>query len=445
MSQSFKFSGEESPQNNEPMELSWLDRPLSGLSSVLGWLLALAIFVGMTTLFGGVTQLDSILSTYSSWFIAHGNVSCAYPPGSSIGIAVTAPLYTLVAGGLSFVFGVGHGAAFPTQAALGSHCLTWLAPIRHWSSNTHALTATLRFGYVGWLALMIGVIAVIRSSGRGRTGWEPLTLVIIACTPPVFMCLQYLFHPQDLLSMGLLLCGVASFQRQRWTLAGIMLGLAFTAQQFAILVLVALLILASNSGRLKLAFGATVTWMVISLPLIVATSGRAFRATLVGSGLGGSEINSISWNLHITSSAAVDLWRIMPILSTAILAIWAKRRLGQAAFGPVPLMALVATALSMRLIFDEGLYGYYFMAVCVALILLDVLRREFRIELIAWIALIVLVFDPLPWGYDPLLRNVQLWIWQLLLVTPAVWLSFSPLLGAIRGFPSKQLLQAVQQ
>ena len=94
----------------------------------LGWLIALAIFVGLTTLFGGLTQLDALLSTYSSWSIAHGNFACAYPPGSSVEISLTAPLYTLIAGGLSFLFGVGHGVAFPTQSALGSRCLTWLGP-----------------------------------------------------------------------------------------------------------------------------------------------------------------------------------------------------------------------------------------------------------------------------------------------------------------------------
>jgi len=279
---------------------------------------------------------------------------------------------------------------------------------------------------------MVGVVAVLRAAHRGRTGWEPLTLLFVACTPPVFMCLQYLFHPQDLLSMGLILCGVASVLRERWVLAGVVMGLAFTSQQFAVLVLIALLVLAPNVGRFKLAAAAVVTWALISLPLVLATSGRALRVALVGSGLGGSEFNSITWQLHITGSAAVDLWRVMPVLVSALLAYWTTRRLGHAALDPVPLMAVVATSLSMRLVFDEGLYGYYFMAVAVALIVLDVLRRRFRIVLIGWFALIVLVFDPLPWGYDPLVHSVQVWIWQLLLVPPAVWLSLSPLLEAIR-------------
>ena len=413
--------------------LPWLDRPLSGWSCVLGWLVALAIFVGLTTLLGGLTQLDALLSTYSSWFIAHGNFACAYPPGSSVEIALTAPLYTLIAGGLSFLFRVGHGAAFPSHSELGSHCLTWLEPIRHWSAQTNALTPTLRFGYLGWLVLMVGVVAVLRTARRGRTGWEPLTLILIACTPPVFMCLQSLFHPQDLLAMGLSLCGVALALRNRWVLTGVVMALALSSQQFSVLVLVVLFVLAPRADRFKLVLATAVTWSIVVLPLAFVTSGRALRVALVGTGLAGTQGKSIAWELHLTGSAMVDVWRLMPIVISAGIAYWTHRRLGPAALRPIPLMALVATALTLRLVFEEGLYGYYFMAVAVSLIVLDVLRRRFRIELVGWLALIVLVFDPLPWGHDRLTYAVPMWIWQILLVGPSVWLSVISLRDAIRS------------
>ena len=420
---------------------SWLDRPLSNGACVLGWLMAFVIFVVLTTVLGGLTQLDALLTTYSSWFIAHGNFACAYPPGSSVQIALAAPLYTLMAGGLSFLFGVGHGAAFPTQSALGSRCLTWLGPIRHWSTQTSALTPTLRFGYLGWLVLMVGVVALIRASRRGNTGWELLTLLLIACTPPVFMCLQYLFHPQDLLAMGLLLCSIAFVLRERWTFAGILMALALTSQQFALLVLVAVLVVAPTAGRIKMVVAMVVTWSLIVVPLAVVTSGRALRVALVGSGLGGTQAKSLAWELHLTGSTAIGVWRLVPIVISVSVAYLTYRRLGPAALTPVPLMALVATSLSLRLVFDEGLYGYYFMAVAVSLIILDVLRRRFRMELVGWLALIVLVFDPLPWGYDRLTYSVPMWIWQVLLVSPAVWLSLSPLILEIRCAREKSSAQ----
>jgi hypothetical protein len=247
------------------------------------------------------------------------------------------------------------------------------------------------------------------------------------------MCLQYLFHPQDLLAMGLILCGVASVLRHRWVWAGVWMGLALTSQQFALLVLVALLVLAPNAGRIKMATAAVLTWTAVVLPLVILSSGRALRVALVGSGLAGSQDKSISFELHLTGTTAIEFWRLVPIVLSAGLGLWTLRRLGRSSLDPVPLMALVATALSLRLVFDEGLYGYYFMAVAVALIVLDVLRRRFRVELVGWLALVVLVFDPFPWGYDRLTYSVPMWIWQLLLVTPAVWLSLSPLLAVTRG------------
>jgi hypothetical protein len=90
-----------------------------------------------------------------------------------------------------------------------------------WSDQTHALTPTLRFGYLGWFVLAAGIVAVMRSSGRGRNGWEPAALIAVACTPPVFMCLQTFFHPQDLLAMGLILLGVSCAQRNAWGWAGV--------------------------------------------------------------------------------------------------------------------------------------------------------------------------------------------------------------------------------
>ena len=45
-----------------------------------------------------------------------------------------------------------------------------------WAKHTGALVPTTWIGCVTWLALMAGVIAWLRASGRGRRGWEPVTL-----------------------------------------------------------------------------------------------------------------------------------------------------------------------------------------------------------------------------------------------------------------------------
>src|SRR5271170_4016479 len=124
----------------EPSPLAqWLDRPRSQQWCVASWFVATAVFVGVVTLTGGLARFDALLSIYSSWSIAHGNVACAFPPGGSVYFPVAAPLYPLVAGGLAVIFRVGHGVPFPNQAALGNHCLNWLAPMNRWDVRANAL------------------------------------------------------------------------------------------------------------------------------------------------------------------------------------------------------------------------------------------------------------------------------------------------------------------
>ena len=74
--------------------------------------------------------------------------------------------------------------------------------------------------------------------GRGSRGWEPATLVVVACLLPVWMCVQSFFHPQDLLAMGLALCAMACACHGRWAGAGVLVALAVLAQQFTLLVAV---------------------------------------------------------------------------------------------------------------------------------------------------------------------------------------------------------------
>src|ERR1700722_17786657 len=108
-------------QRTEPSPFAlWLDRPRSQSWCVASWIVATAVFAGVVTVLGGLTKLDALLSTYSSWAIAHGNVACASPPGSSVYFPLTAPLYPLIAGGLAVLFRVGHGVPFPNQAVLGN-------------------------------------------------------------------------------------------------------------------------------------------------------------------------------------------------------------------------------------------------------------------------------------------------------------------------------------
>jgi hypothetical protein len=464
---------------------SWMDRPLSDRGCIFGWLAATAVFFGWVRLFGGPAYVDAVESVYSTWAIAHGHLACAYPPGTpyhfaGVGhpIPFIAPLWPLISGGVTALTQIGHSVPFPSSAAMGPHCSTALTAITRWSTRSGALTTTMKVGYLCWFPLMAAVIAVLRASGRGRTRWEPLTLLALTCVPCVLMPLLDDFHPQDLLAMGLVLGGVACARRGYWVWAGALLGLAVTSQQFALLVLAPLFIVAPADRRVRFTWAAIGAGAVIVLPMVAVTSGRALGPVLIGSGNQPSVGGPLVWELHLHGTLLVGVSRVLPIVLAMVLASWAVRRLDSAVLEPVPLLSLVATSLSFRLVFEQNLFGYYFMALAAALLLLDAVRRHFRGQLVAWVALVALAFNPAPWQFQfraylpPLLLLLVLallvrdalegrvrwyllawfvlvvaafahfpitslpprhplptWLWQLILVPTGLWLAIEPLVS----------------
>ena len=425
---------------------SWLDVPLSTCSCVIGWLVATGVFLGLVAFLGGPAEGDAAESVYSTWAIAHGHIACAISPATAYHFpsiarpgAFTGPLWPLLSGGVAALMRIGHNVPFPSQSALGPHCSTALAATYKWSVQSGAALPTVRIGYLSWFVLMGGVVAMLRASGRGRCRWEPLALVLMACVPPVLATLVDYFHPQDLVAMGLALGGLACARRGWWIWAGVLLGLAFTSQQFALLVIAPLFVVAPRDRRVRFAGAAFVAAALVMLPLVAFTSGRALSASLLGtgdsSGLGGT----LLWEAHLHGLLLVALSRILPIVVSMFLARWAVLRLGSAVMDPVPLVALIATSLSLRLVFEQNLYGYYFMALAVSLVLLDVVVGRIRGHLVAWLGLLVLAFNPVPWGElsngQPWGLNVRLYLPITLMVIASLFIASDAIRGRIRWYP----------
>ena len=380
-----------------------LDRPLAFGWCVVGWVVASIVFIGLVGLLGGPSRVDAIESIYSTWAVSHGHFACAYPPGAPYHFALIgnpvgfiAPLWPLVSGGIAGLVGVGHSVSFPSQTALGPNCSTALTAMAHWSAEAKALSPTVQLGYLSWFPFMAGVIALLRASGRGRCGWEPALLILLAATPFAVMPLLDDFHPQDLVAMGLVLGGVACVRRGCWIWAGLLLGLAVTTQQFAFLVLAPLVMVAPPTRRIRFVAAAIAAVAFVVLPLTTITSGHALRAVVLGSGNTPSLGGTVLWELHLKGALLVVISRILPILLAAALAWLAARRVGGSVLEPVPLISLVATSLSFRLVFEQNLFGYYFMALAVLLLILDVVQGRIRGQLVAWLSLVVLAFDPVP-------------------------------------------------
>ena len=430
------------PTSNEGFDArttkpSRLDRPLADWWCAIGWLTASVVFVALTTWLGGPTSSDSGVSTFPTWAIAHGQVACAYPPAGTPGLndikPFIAPLYPLLAAALAATFDVGDTVAFPSPRRLGEHCHHAVAAISRWSVRTGAVDPTLRFGYLGWLALLAGAIALLRSVGLGRRLREPLVLVALAVTPPVVMCVQSLFHPQDLLALGLILGGLAFARRSQWWWAGVLIGLAFTAQQFALLAMIPLAVVAPKSGRPRFALGAAVAATLMVVPIAMMSSGRALRAALVGSGLTLPDPGTLMWELHLRAPSALLVARLGSVVAGAVVALWSSRRLREAALEPVALVSLIATALALRLVFEANLFGYYPMAVSVMMVLLVAMgERRLLLPLVGWLAVVTLAYDPLPWGVHPLFRTVPYWVWQVVIVPSGLLLVAAPLVARVR-------------
>jgi hypothetical protein len=317
--------------------------------------------------------------------------------------ALAAPLYPLISSAGAALLRIGHSVAFPTQSQLGPSCADAIVKFFNWSANSSAILPTVRLSYLVWPILLAGIVALVRASGRGKTGWEPLALLLVACTPPVLMCITFYFHPEDILALALALCSVAAVLWRRWNWAGIFLGLACCAQPFALLVGGALLIVAPGRNRIRFAASSLIAAAVIDVPIIIATSGRALKLIVLGSSRVGiidrSTGGTVLWETHWHGFTLFLCSRIAPIAASMLVAWWAARKLGPRVLNPIPLVALITCALTFRLVFEENLFGYYFMAVSVTLILIEVVRGRFRGTVAAWVALEIIAFNPVHEGF----------------------------------------------
>ena len=333
---------------------------------------------------------------------------------------------------------IGHEVAFPALSAGGAPCAAAVQAMNQWSLHTLSLEPTLRIGLVGWVVLMAGVIAFLRASGRGRCVWEPTALVLVACVPPVAMCLAEFFHPQDLVAMGLALAALASARRSAWMASALLVGVAIMFQQFTLLVAVPLLVLAPRPQRRTFVSSIVASVGLIALPVLALTSGRGITSILIGPG--GIAGESLATLTGARGSLLFMLSRIVPLCLAAMVAAWAGRRLGSHALDPIPLTSVVALSLTLRLVFEISVWGYYFMAIAVMLVVLSVIRGRIGVPLVIWLSVLSLVAfggglsETAAFGLTPI------WLCQLALVAGAVGLAGRPLLAAVAERSTSQVI-----
>lgn len=393
--------------------------PALVLAGVLG---AIALYVLAIRVLGGVAEGDAAVSIYSTWAIAHGHLACAYPPPRFHGLGLpriaqpytsVTPFYPVVSAALVAIFRIGHAVPFPSAATLGPNCVHAYQAIFAWSVRASDALTTMQIGYVSAALALVAVVLVWRATGRAMTRRGLGALALTSLSAPVIGCLLEFYHPQDLLALALTLGGLAAAMRKRWGWAGVALGLAVTTNQYALLVAVPFLVVAPRARWWRYAIGLAAAVTVVDLPFLVATGGRAFRAIVIGSGFTRSYGGTVVWETRLQGAPLFVLARVAPIVVAVALAWVVRRRLGERIYEPTTLSSLVGVLLALRLVFEVNLWGYYFAALAVAMLVVEAQRARWRPAVTFWWLTIWLAYDPLPAGFqtNSTILDIHLRVW----------------------------------
>lgn len=407
---------------------AWFDRPLSAPLLFVGMILATIAWFLTVHLAGGIADGDSAQTLLPTVAIAHGQVSCAYPPVAGNAPTLTTPLLPLLAAPFIAFFHAGAGA-LTNSATLGTGCAGTTAAISNWLTQPGGEAALEWTVMVGWLVLLGGVVAVMRTTSRGRTLWEPLALLAVAVCPPVTESVTHLFHPEGYLSLGILLWGIAAFRREMWVVAGVGFGAAILAHQFALLLVVPLLILMTREQLRRVVTGALLAAATILGPIVALTSGRVLFSI---SGSGDTTNTAGVWLAglfrHLGPSELLTVSRGTPILLTALLALYVRLRHRGLPVTTDVALALGAAGFFLRLIFEIYLFDYYFLAAAVALVLAEIAFGRMRWTLLAWMVMLFAIFDPFAWFPHLPVSAVPTWLVQLVPSATGLWLAVTQLL-----------------
>jgi hypothetical protein len=269
----------------------------------------------------------------------------------------------------------------PTFARDVGECGSTAAELPPWYRSQGVL------GVGSWLVLAVGSLALLRAGEADSVGRQAGLLAFLAFLPAASSAIVQLYHPQDIVSLGLALGGLALTLRRRWALAGVLFGAAVLTKQFAVLLLLPALV-AARDRRSRFTLG---TWAVVifaaGIAPFMAVAPRATLENLSGFSAGGAAAGQTVLTLAgVTGTVASAVARDAPVLFAAAVCIWAARR-GRSRVGrPAGLVALALACASSRLVFESVVFPYYLLAASVLFFLLDLVARRSPHRSLAWSA-----------------------------------------------------------
>jgi hypothetical protein len=242
--------------------------------------------------------------------------------------------------------------------------------------------------FLAWIVLAVGAVMLLRAAGAGRGVGEAVLVFGLAALPAASDAIAWTFHPQDLMSTGLACAGLAQALRRRWVLVGVLFAVAFLCKQFAILPLIAV-VAASPTWRTRVA--TLLPWAGVValgvLPFYVMApvdTVHALTAVYVA-GVKIVRTPTMVGVLGIDERLKIQIARDAPLVLSAGLALWAWWRARSRLLTGPALVGLALACLATRLVFEVGILNYYFLAVGVALLLVDLTSRRPPVLSAAWI------------------------------------------------------------
>jgi len=372
-----------------------LDRPLGRGQAVLWWTLASALFILVVVGQFGPTNHDAIEWDTPAWTLAHGQPSCSYRFGFQ---TEPPPLFPELVGGVEVTVHSLDRRLFAARPYPTVDCRQDEADL----STAASLHDAALIGFLAWFVLLCGVVLVFRSDRRPPTIREAAGVLGLAVLPPVSAALTTSIHPEDLVAVGLCLAAVARSTRRRDVLVGVLFGLAACSQQFALLAVVPIVVLAGWGERARVMAGAGAAASAVCLPFLITDPGGLLHAFSGSSATqAGGATPTFVLEIHLHGVLLVVVSRGLPLLAAAIFTWGAGRRLGDRRWAVVPLLSVLAVCMTFRLLFEVELFLWYFAAVAVLLLLVAAMDRSatplWLVSWAAWNAVVVICYSERSW------------------------------------------------
>ena len=242
-------------------------------------------------------------------------------------------------------------------------------------------------GVASWLVLAVGALALLRAARADSLARQAGLLAFLAFLPAASSAIVQLYHPQDVVSLGLALAAGALVLQRRWLLSGALFGAAVLTKQFALLLLLPALVAAPDRrSRLMLLGVSAAVFVAVLLPFLVVDP-QATLENLSGFSAGGAAAGQTVLSLAgVHGSVASAVARDTPVVFALAVCVWAARRPGLHADRPSTLVALALVCTGSRLVFESVVFPYYLLATSVLVLLLDLVARRSPHWSLTWCA-----------------------------------------------------------